>query len=193
MNNHVHLILKEKSPEKISSLMMSVCGPYANWFNKKYGRKNSLFRQRFYNESIEEERHLLNAIRYVHNNPVKAGIISHPKSYKWSSYNEYDGETKFIDKTVFLKYFDKNDYLFDESQIPNYKDKHESYYNSFEYAKFCYENCLKKNNVIDNSYFDSKERNKIIVDLYYNKKISYDYISKLFGLKKETVRKIIKP
>ena len=192
MKNHVHLILKEKSPENISNLMMTVCGPYAYWFNKKYGRKNALFRQRFYNENIEEERHLINAIRYIHNNPVKAKIVSHPQRYRWSSYNEYLGKAKYVDKSVFEQYFSPNDFIYNDSQIASkYKDN-DLYYNSVEYANLCVNEYLEKVAIKNIDRLSTDERNELIKDLWHNKKVCYGIISEFVGISKEAIRKIVR-
>lgn len=95
MDNHVHLLVNEGNDE-ISRIMKRINVSYAYYFNKKYGRIGHLFQDRFKSESIEDDYYLLAAVRYVHNNPVKAGIASHPSKYKWSSYGLYinNAETK---------------------------------------------------------------------------------------------------
>lgn len=59
------------------------------YFNRKYNRVGHVFQDRYRSESIEDERHLLAAIRYIHNNPVKAGMVEKPEQLAWSSYRWY--------------------------------------------------------------------------------------------------------
>ncbi len=87
MGNHIHLLLKESSTG-LSQDIKRLATSYAHWFNKKYERSGYLFQNRFKSEAIQSDEYLLEALRYVLNNPVKAGLpITH-----WSSYSDYVGE-----------------------------------------------------------------------------------------------------
>lgn len=88
MDNHIHLLIKESS-EGLATIMKRINTSYAYYFNKKYHRVGHLFQDRFKSEPIEDERYLLAVIRYIHNNPVKAGLVTTPGQYQWSSYNHY--------------------------------------------------------------------------------------------------------
>lgn len=87
MDNHVHLIIKES--ERISVTIKRISISYAYMHNQKYGRTGHLFENRFKSHCIEDNAYLLNAIRYVHQNPVRAGIVTLIANYKWSSYRAY--------------------------------------------------------------------------------------------------------
>ena len=88
MSNHVHLLIRENQ-DPISSFMQRLSGKYAIWFNKKYDRVGYLFQNRFRSEPIESERYFFTALRYIHMNPVKAGICIRPEEYPYSSYGNY--------------------------------------------------------------------------------------------------------
>lgn len=88
MGNHVHLILSE-GIDPLSLSMRRINTSFASYFNKKYKRVGHVFQDRFRSEPIESDSYLLAAIRYVHNNPVKAGITKSPWQYRWSSYQLY--------------------------------------------------------------------------------------------------------
>ncbi len=90
--NHVHLLINEGSDE-IGTIMKRINISYVYYFNKKYVRTGHLFQDRFKSEGIENDAYLLAAVRYIHNNPVKAGIVKNIEEYKWSSYSIYT-ETK---------------------------------------------------------------------------------------------------
>ena len=103
MDNHVHLLLQEQDSD-ISTIMKRINITYASYFNRKYERIGPLFQDRYRSEKIETEPYLLAAARYIHRNPVKAGIVRGLAGYKWSSYREYmcvlDGEN--LADTAFL-------------------------------------------------------------------------------------------
>jgi putative transposase len=88
MNNHLHLIVKGELNE-ISQLLKSINIRFAMWYNKKFDRVGHVFQDRYRSENIYNDYHLMQAVSYVHNNPVKAGITSKVSDYKWSSYFEY--------------------------------------------------------------------------------------------------------
>lgn len=90
MNNHVHLLVKEGS-EDLSNSMKSLGIRYAWYHHKKYESTGHLFQDRFRSVNVETDRSLCTVIRYIHQNPVKAGLATCPADWKWSSYNAYCG------------------------------------------------------------------------------------------------------
>lgn len=91
MDNHAHLLIKEEI-DPINRTMKRLCVSYSYYFNKKYDRVGHLFQDRFRSERIENDNSLLNCLRYIHNNPVKASMVTNPSDYNWSSYNIYIGK-----------------------------------------------------------------------------------------------------
>lgn len=90
MGNHVHLLM-HGPVDDISNCMKQLCGGYAQHFNGKAGRTGHLFQERFKSEPVEDEAYLLTVVRYIHENPAKAGIAA-AWEYPWSSYGEYLGK-----------------------------------------------------------------------------------------------------
>ncbi len=95
MGNHLHLLIKE-GLEGISRAMHRIGTSYAWWYNRKYDRSGHLFQNRFASECVEDEPYLLTVIRYIHQNPVNAGIIHRPELYRWSSCPYYFGERDYL-------------------------------------------------------------------------------------------------
>lgn len=95
MSNHIHLLIHEKS-EGISQAMKRIGTSYAWCYNQKYFRTGHLFQGRYKSECVEDDAYLLTVIRYIHNNPVKAGVVSKPEDYRWSSIHAYYGEYEYI-------------------------------------------------------------------------------------------------
>jgi len=96
MNNHVHLLVHAENIDTLSTLIRQVGTSYASYYNIKYDHVGYVFQGRFLSEAIYDELHLLACVRYIHNNPVKAGFGTRD-GYRWSSFNEYFGEKKYID------------------------------------------------------------------------------------------------
>ena len=102
MSNHVHLVISIEN-ENLSKGIQSLIIRYASYFNKKYDRKGPFVQNRFNSKKVESQRYFLEVCRYVHRNPEKAGIEKTDK-YKWSSYHEYIGKEKIIDKRFLMHY-----------------------------------------------------------------------------------------
>jgi putative transposase len=88
MGNHLHLLLKIGS-EPLEQIMRRIGASYVFWYNKKYERVGYLFQDRFRSEPVDNDAYFFTVIRYIHQNPQKAGIVNKISEYKWSSYNEY--------------------------------------------------------------------------------------------------------
>ena len=100
MDNHVHLVLDDPT-QVLSEMMQRLSGDYAQRFNRKSGRVGHVFENRFKSCPIETEAYLLQAIRYVHDNPENAGICP-VAEYPWSSYREYVGPAEIADTRLVL-------------------------------------------------------------------------------------------
>lgn len=109
MGNHVHLVLADYE-DRMSAAMHRLLLTYARRFNKRAGRTGHLFQNRFDRRSLDTDRYLMAAIRYVHANPQEAGIALIER-YPWSSFAEYlrmyDGVAKknFSDPSTVLELF----------------------------------------------------------------------------------------
>ena len=86
MSNHVHLLVSSSKGENISRLSQHVGRKYVPYFNRKYGRSGTIWEGRFKASSVESENYLLACYRYIEMNPVRAGMVSSPGAYRWSSY-----------------------------------------------------------------------------------------------------------
>lgn len=87
MGNHAHMII-QGDMECVSPFMQKLETTYSGYFNRRHDRAGHLFQGRFGSEGIKDEQQLLTALRYVHQNPLRAGM-SDSCDYMWSSYREY--------------------------------------------------------------------------------------------------------
>jgi len=104
MDNHIHILLQEQS-EPIGVSIKRISSSYVLWFNKKYERCGHLFQERFKSEIVSTDSYFLTALRYIHQNPIKAKIVEDISQYKWSSYGEYIGQWHIVDKDHVLGMF----------------------------------------------------------------------------------------
>ena len=101
MDNHIHLLIGEGA-ESIAVVFKRLGARYVVWFNHKYERTGPLFQGRYHSEIIDDDTYLLSALRYIHQNPVKAGICAGPEGFRWSSYSDYPGKGQGITDTAFV-------------------------------------------------------------------------------------------
>lgn len=88
MSNHIHLLIQEKK-EPIGETIKRLAVSYAYYYNHKYARESTLFHDRFRSEPCNDYTYFWRLIRYIHRNPVKAGVTKRVENYSWSSWNEY--------------------------------------------------------------------------------------------------------
>ena len=89
MDNHVHIVAEQRDGEHIGTLFRHLGTAYVRRFNHRHERVGHLFQDRFWSEPIESNERLLSTVRYIHLNPVRAGVCSQPDRYRHSSYNTY--------------------------------------------------------------------------------------------------------
>ncbi|MEA1940284.1 MAG: transposase [Candidatus Caldatribacteriota bacterium] len=212
MNNHVHLLIKEKD-EQLSQTMKRINVSYANYFNKKYRQVGHLFQDRFKSEPIEDDNYLLAVLSYIHNNPLNAFIVKKLEEYAWSSYCLYIKELpqknilierenilslfspdkdKAID--LFVRYHHQN--KLEKSNIIELPEDNKKYTHSLineKEAKQYIQNYFKEyrfdlSNLRERKY--QPYRNKLISYLKLNSTLSIRGIANILGISTVTVQRI---
>jgi putative transposase len=86
MTNHVHLLVTPADEDAAARLMRSVGCRYVRYFNDLHRRTGTLWEGRFRSSLVHNARYLFACSRYIETNPVRAGLVSAPREYEWSSY-----------------------------------------------------------------------------------------------------------
>ena len=107
MSNHVHLLI-ETSDTPLSKIMQSLHTSYTQYFNLKHNKSGHLFQGRYKAILCQKDSYLLQIVRYIHQNPLRAGIVTKLEDYQWSSHQAYIGNRiyHFIDDLFVLSLFD---------------------------------------------------------------------------------------
>ncbi|MEQ1528854.1 MAG: transposase, partial [Methylococcales bacterium] len=87
MSNHVHLLITPSAESSLSKTMQMLGRYYVQHFNYCYQRTGTLWEGRYKATMIDSENYLLTCMRYIEMNPVRAGLVSEPAQYAWSSYH----------------------------------------------------------------------------------------------------------
>jgi putative transposase len=91
MTNHVHLLITPQRADSLARILQHLGRRYVRYFNRTHGRTGTLWEGRYKATLIDSARYLLVCYRYIELNPVRAGIVSRPEDYPWSSYRAHSG------------------------------------------------------------------------------------------------------
>jgi len=207
MDNHVHLLIRT---ENIAGVMKRINTSYACFFNKKYNRVGHLFQDRFKSETIGDEKHLLAVVRYIHNNPYQAGMVSDILEYPWSSYIDYVGKRDYKkndmvdtleilslfaqEKNKAIEYFKEFSYKENDDQFIDVKEDDSDVFFCQETDNSWVEKYLKDKNL---SITDLKtDCNKhylqdVIVNLRIKTRLSIREIADFLGLNRGIVQRVV--
>lgn len=86
MGNHVHLLLTPAHPRGASELIRALAGRYARYLAETRARAEALWEEPFDASPVYAPRYLLSCMRYIEDNPVRAGLTANPDAYRWSSF-----------------------------------------------------------------------------------------------------------
>ena len=188
MSNHVHIVLKEKSFGDISLIMKRILTKYARWYNIKYGRSGALIANRYKSVPVEMDEYFLHLLRYVHQNPIKAGITDKIENYPYSSFLEYVTESDLTDTDFVLQMIGLEEFVdfhqeFEEINFHVTDSKKKTDEDVLIY--------LKKNYKIDNpksiSKFSKIDRDKLLVAL--KKEFSIRQLQRITGISRSVITK----
>lgn len=90
MGNHVHLCLRVAATP-LSRIMQQLAFRYARAFNRRHGRIGHVFQGRFRALLVGDDAYRLGLLRYIHRNPLAAGLERDPRRYRWSSHGALSG------------------------------------------------------------------------------------------------------
>ncbi len=105
MNNHAHFLVYTEDMDSFSKFMHKINLLFAQMYNKKENRCGVLFRNRYRTEPIYNKKYIVNCIKYIHNNPVKAKMVSACEEYKYSSYSDYINNTGVTESKIVKEIF----------------------------------------------------------------------------------------
>lgn len=108
MDNHYHLAIQPMD-KKLQEIMHQINNKYSKYFNYKYKRVGHVFQGRYKAVLVQDERYMLKLVRYIHQNPVRAGMANSVENYRWSSDIYYRKNIRsFINKDMLMKMLDSD-------------------------------------------------------------------------------------
>jgi putative transposase len=92
MPNHYHLLLRQDGEVSLSKLMQAIPNIYVQSVNKQLRRKGTIFEGRYKHVHVDKDEYILHLCRYIHLNPLKAGLVPKPERWPFSNYLEWIGK-----------------------------------------------------------------------------------------------------
>lgn len=198
MDSHVHLLIKED--EEIGTSIKRITVAYVQWHNNKYARTGHLFQNRYLSEPVETESYLLTVVRYIHQNPLKAGITKQLADHKWSSYphylQAYKGANSYmhplLDPFLIMEYFklekDFESFMNERSDsecqeyghLPKYSD---------ETLKIMLRETFNINDITD---IPKDKRNKFVKNIRKSTGASIRQLARVLGVGKNIIERALK-
>lgn len=195
MDNHAHFLIYTKDYEILSKAMLRINTAYGIFYNREEERVGYVFRDRYYTQQIKDERHLHNAIVYIHRNPVKANLVSKMDEYEYSSYCQYQ-KGDIAEKCIKLLFHTKEYKKTFEFIHRNFKEEGDIFdiekvqinFESVEkfIENYCKKIGIEKEEIKKNNYLIIKIMKEIKKEYFCNEK----EIAKLLGIGKNRISKI---
>ena len=202
MDNHVHIVIKAEL-NNMTKALKKINIKYAMNFNKERNRIGHVFQDRYKSEIVGNDMHLIQVMRYVHNNPVKAKMVKECNDYKWSSFNEYikENKSRIVSKRQKEIILSLNNGIGNFIEFHKIEDDNE--YLEINEDRDLYR--LEKAQSIISAYFkekgifEAKELNKssrmleeIVISILDRTKLSQRKIASILGISNHTVYSINK-
>ena len=190
MTNHVHILIKSET-EEIGNIVRRIAVGYAQYHNIKYGRTGHLFQNRFRSETVNDDNYFLIVLRYIHQNPINAGIVKNVSDYQWSSYHEYIGyQSKLIDKSFALQYF-SNINKFIEFMNQTNKDKCLEYQQNTRYTDKDLGKIISLSYDLDSiKHMDIKARNNVILKIKGDTGVSNRQLARVLNIGRSIIERV---
>ena len=167
MSNHAHMLIQAGNLQELSKYMQRLNTKYGKYYNKKYTRVGYVFRDRYKAEGIYNERYLYNCLKYIYDNPVKAGMCEKAEDYPYSNYKKIEEK---LDETYKFMDVEEDNKKITEDIIKRFLKE-----NNMELP------ALKK---------DKTKLKELIIILKEKHEISLRNIAKAIDLSRETVRNL---
>lgn len=196
MDNHVHLLMREMD-ETIAEAIKRISSSYVYWYNLKYERVGHLFQDRFKSENVESNVYFLTVLRYIHQNPLKAGLENSVWKCRWTSIHEYVQKVDMVDIDwgfrlfsedrkqaiqLFIQYMQQqnHDECLDEEVKVRLSDS--------EVKKYLNEMGITHSSNLQK--LDKEERDRILIMLKELKGVNLRQLSRITGISKSVIHRV---
>ena len=194
MSNHIHLLL-EPLDEALDMIFRRIGTRYAVWYNRKYQRAGHLFQDRFRSENVSTVQYYQTVLRYILQNPMKAGMEKHPGEYRWSSYTAYEKGRGIVTDTQYaVELFGGREtliqYLKQDNDDTVMDEENHDWRLRDDAARRIMRQITQCSSVSDFQKLDPDLQKKHAAEMY-QERLSIGQIARLTGMSKTTVFRIV--
>lgn len=195
MDNHVHLLIKDLE-DNISDAIKRISSSYVFWYNMKYKRCGHLFQERFKSESVDSIRYFITVLRYIHQNPLNAGLSTSVFESQWTSIHEFIDKATIVDVDYPLQFFSPDRkqslILFKEfMEKPNHdqclEDTVKVRLSDDEVREFLFELGVPKKMILQ--HMDKNKRDSILAELKDLTGVSLRQVERVTGISKSVIQR----
>ena len=193
MDNHAHILLYTENINNMSLFMKEINGKFAMYYNYINKRVGIVFRNRYKSQPILSEKQLLNCIRYIFNNPVRAKIVFSPEQYVYSNFKDF--QVNQISEISLDKIYKNINNSIDFPNVKNQKIIAEAeFLDTFEdteiFIKELIKNYEKEKDLMICK--NTEEMKKIVQYVKENTNISHKFLADILHISKTTISRYIK-
>lgn len=198
MVNHYHLVL-EISKENLSEGMHELNQRYAVMFNNLHDRIGHVFQSRFFSRIVTSDNYMMELVRYILMNPVRAGLVEHPGSWPWNCYGEFLSAVPvqgMINRDLTLSLFSGDVHLAEAAfaeYIEAACDKAFPWEAVREFLDGKTEKCVIRNSLSNIFSNPERQRNDQIAEAYYSNGYKLKEIAAFLGMSVSGVHKVLRP
>ncbi len=190
MGNHSHMLLYTKNIENMSQFMKKINEKFAMYYNFVNERVGIVFRNRYKSQPILSESQLLNCVRYIFNNPVRAKIVSSPEEYIYSNFQDF--QTNHLSNIKLDQIYQNIDYSIYFPEINDKKaEATEDFLDTSEDKEIFIKELIKKyeqdNNLLIIKNKNREETKKLVKYIIENTNVSYKLLADTLNISKTTI------
>ena len=193
MDNHAHILLYTENINHMSLFMKKINGKFAMYYNYINERVGIVFRNRYKSQPILSEKQLINCIRYIFNNPVKAKIVFSPEQYIYSNFKDF--QVSHISEISLDKIYKNINHLSDFQNTKNQNIMIETdFLDTFEDTEIIIKELIKtykKENEVALGK-NTEEMKKIVQYVKKNINVSHKHLADILQISKTTVSRYMK-
>lgn len=191
MGNHVHLLLEEAS-EPLETIFKRIGSSYVYYYNWKYELHGHLFQDRFRSECVENDAYFLDVLRYICQNPVKAGLCNSPFEYPWLGCSEVSQGKLYLDSIQHLTDMQPSElreFIMNPCDCEHLEDNGSSRLMDQEAIKIICDLCSCTNTQEIGSW-NEERRDNAVITVIHNTSVSIRQLSRLTGISKAIIERI---
>lgn len=193
MSNHVHILVYTNEIKSLEECMRKTNISYAMYYNKKNHRVGYVFRDRYKVQVIKDERHLFLCAKYIHDNPVKAGICQNSGDYGYSSFMTMYNKEELCVYDAISRILNNKNWKIEKENLEENKFEliEDDEVDKDEICRKLIEGFLiEKDLNVNDLRVETKKLKELVYILKNENNISFRMIEKNIGISREKLRKL---